>query len=115
VAVIDRGSLKAMGTPDDLSRRLWQGLWVEIDLRVEASRAMMDAVQGLACVRSVETADGILTVELRDEGDIPGVVEGVVAAGGRIYGVAQREHTLEEIYFQIQGEGVSEPEVALGP
>jgi hypothetical protein len=44
-------------------------------------------------------------LELKDEEDIPDVVAAISAAGGRIYGVASREHTLEEVYFQIEGSG----------
>ena len=47
--------------------------------------------------------DGVLRVEIEHEGAIPDVVTSVVAAGGRIYRVLPKEHSLEEIYFQIQG------------
>jgi len=38
-----------------------------------------------------------------DEERIPGLVQRLVQAGGRIYGVTVEEHSLEDVYFEIQG------------
>jgi ABC-2 type transport system ATP-binding protein len=102
IGVIDRGTLRAVGSPQALARQIWQTVEVEIDLRGEAPPAVRRALEGLAAVRRVGEESGRLRLELASEEDLPEVVAAVVGAGGRIYGVAPREHSLEDIYFQIQ-------------
>jgi hypothetical protein len=46
-------------------------------------------------------------VQVSAEDGIPGVVAGVVSAGGQIMRVAPREHSLQEIYFKLQREAAS--------
>jgi hypothetical protein len=43
-------------------------------------------------------------VELDREESIPDLVAALVEMGARVYAVSPREYTLEEVYFQIQGE-----------
>jgi ABC-2 type transport system ATP-binding protein len=104
IGVIDRGVLKAVGSPRALARALWQTVEVEIDLRGAPAPELLRALEGLDAVQKVSaTAEG-LAVELGSEEDIPDAVAALAAAGARIYGVAPRRHSLEEIYFQIQGQ-----------
>ena len=105
VAVIDHGALQAEGTPRELARQLWHGLWVEIDLHGEPSAQACEALQRLPAVLNHSMEHGKLLLEVNDEESVPDVVAGISAAGGRIYGVTPREHTLEEIYFEIEGNG----------
>jgi ABC-2 type transport system ATP-binding protein len=106
VAVIDHGILQAIGTPRELARQLWHGVWVEVDLRAEPSDALCEVLRTPA-VRSHTMTEGKLLLELDDEDQIPEVVAKIAAAGGRIYGVMPREHTLEEVYFEIENKGHS--------
>jgi ABC-2 type transport system ATP-binding protein len=103
VGVIDRGVLRAIGTPQELARQLWQGLWVEIDLRGQPSPAVQAALGRLPAVRTQTLEEDLLVLELSAETAIPDVVAAIVGAGGRVHRVLPREHTLEEIYFEIQG------------
>ena len=105
VGVIDHGRLLAVGAPRELARQLWQRLWVEIDLRGEPSAEVDRVVARMPAVLSRRMEEGKLLLELDDEETIPEVVEAISAAGGRIYGVRAREHSLEEVYFEIQGGG----------
>ncbi len=104
IGVIDRGVLEAVGSPRELARQLWQSVEVEIDLRGATSAEVRQAVEGLSFVHRVTPTPEGLTVELGNEEDIPEVVAAVNSAGGRIYRVAPRQHSVEEIYFQIQGQ-----------
>lgn len=109
VGVIDHGVLRALGSPRDLAKRLWQGVWVELDLRGEPSPAVAAALDALACVHNRSGGPGALVLELAAEEHIPDVVAAVVAAGGRIYGVTPRQHSLEDIYFEIEAQnGITE-------
>ncbi len=104
VGVIDHGVLRALGTPRELARQLWRGLWVEIDLHGEPSVSVNEALRDMPCILSRTFEGGKLLLELDDEESLPDVVASIAAAGGRIYGVVPREHTLEEIYFEIAGD-----------
>ncbi len=104
VGVIAQGSLRAIGAPSDLARRLWQGLWVEFDLRGAPSDAVIAALDGLPVVHQHSLEQGRLLAELEAEEHIPEVVAAIVAARGRIYSVAPRQHSLEEIYFEIEAQ-----------
>jgi ABC-2 type transport system ATP-binding protein len=106
VGVIDHGVLQAVGAPRELARQLWHGIWVEIDLRGEPPAQVREALQHLPAVRSHSTEKDRLLLELDDEESIPDVVAALSGAGGRIYGVIPREHTLEEIYFEIENQGL---------
>ena len=103
VGVINRGVLCALGTPRELARQLWHSLRVEIDLHGEPSVSVNEALQDMSCILSRTFEGGKLLLELDDEANLPDVVASIAAAGGRIYGVVPREHTLEEIYFEIAG------------
>ena len=102
VGVIDQGVLRAIGSPKDLARQLWQKLWIEIDLHGEPSAEVQQALQHAPSVRGQNMEDGLLVLELDAEESIPGVISAIASAGGRIYHVIPREHSLEEIYFEIQ-------------
>ena len=103
VGVIDHGVLQAVGTPRELARQLWHGLWVEVDLHGEPPASVSEALGRLPAVLSRAVDHGKLLLEVEGEESVPEVVAAIAAAGGRIYSVTPREHTLEEIYFEIQG------------
>jgi ABC-2 type transport system ATP-binding protein len=102
VGVMDRGRLRAVGTPKELAAQLWHGLWVEIDLHGEAAEAATAAVAALPFASDHRAENGKLLVEIESEERVPDLVAALAAAGARIYGVAPQQHTLEEIYFRIQ-------------
>ena len=102
VGVIDKGSLQAIGTPAELAHQLWQGLWVEIDLRSELSELVKAALLQLPAIKEWSDEKGILSVQVEDEDKIPDIVTAITAAGGRIYRVHPKLHSLSDIYFRIQ-------------
>ena len=104
VGIIDKGILQAVGTPQELARQLWKGFWVKVDLRGEPTTRVRGALKHMPGVLSYAAEDGKLLIELDDEEKIPDLVTGLCAAGGRIFGIIPREHSLEEVYFKIRGE-----------
>jgi ABC-2 type transport system ATP-binding protein len=107
VAVINKGHLLAVGTPDELAKNLWQGMWVDITLKVQPGEGLTVNLGALANVLDIKLDATHLAVQIKDEAAIPSVVAKVVECGGQIMRVAPREHSLQEIYFTLQG-GVHE-------
>ncbi|MHB1295910.1 MAG: ABC transporter ATP-binding protein [Anaerolineae bacterium] len=114
VGVIANGVLRAVGTPTELARSLWSTVWVEVDLRGAPLEGVRQALGQVPFVRSQNVNAGKLVLEMDNEDHIPDVVTAIANAGGRIYGVAARQHTLEDIYFEIQGNGHSREAAAAG-
>jgi ABC-2 type transport system ATP-binding protein len=102
VGVIDRGALRAIGSPKELAQELWQTLWIQVELRGEPSARVRQALEQSERVLGWALEDGLVAIQVAKEEMIPDVVGTLVAAGARIYGLRQREHTLEEIYFRVQ-------------
>ena len=104
VGVISRGRLIAMGTPAALAKELFRGTWVDIDLTEDLARPLVQQLRGLQAVVDLIAEPRHIAVQVREDEVIPEVVAAVVEAGGQIFRVAPREHTLEEIYFELQGD-----------
>ena len=107
VAVINKGKLLAAGTPAQLARDLFEGLWVEIKLSTPPDQSIRTGLQILPGVIGLTLDDGVLAIQVRQEDVIPAVVAKVVELGGAIMRVSPREHSLEEIYFRVQEEAKS--------
>ena len=106
VGVINKGRLLAEGTPADLASRLWRGNWIEVAL-AEASDGLLQAVRRVVGVVDMKTEDKRLDVLVDRLERTPAVVQAIVGAGGSIFRVTPREHSLEEVYFELQENGGS--------
>ncbi len=102
VAVLNRGSLLAIGTLDELAQTLWRGVWVDIRLESPLSTSGIDRVRSVEGIRAVEDHAGTLTIQIERTGEIPDLVAALVGLGARILQVLPRSHSLEDIYFEIQ-------------
>ena len=92
--LIEEGRLLAEGTLEDLRRRVLTG--AVLQLRVGNLPA------GLP-LRVV--GEGRYEMDLRSDGEIPGIVRRIVEGGGDIYGVSVKRPSLEDIYFALTAKG----------
>ncbi len=104
VAVLGRGRLLALGSPQELGRQ-----WVttlKTTLEVEPERSA-EAIKWLSA-RGVEVADhtvpGRLTIQGVGRDDTPDLVRSLADQGIPIFAVIPQEPTLEDVYFALQGE-----------
>jgi ABC-2 type transport system ATP-binding protein len=104
VAVLNRGSLIAMGTLAELVRTLWHGTWVDVECLVTPSQTLIDSLRALPCVTDIRCDGRRLGVQVEDEECIPAVVKQFVDHDGQVLRVNPREHTLEEVYFELQSD-----------
>jgi ABC-2 type transport system ATP-binding protein len=98
VVVMDHGRAVIAGSPTELTRRFWPAARVVLDA---ADPAVLEMARGLAFVRSFER-NGVVTVDLERETDVPDLVQALVHAGARLTRVEPRVPTLEELYFEIR-------------
>ena len=109
VGVINQGQLVAIGTPAKLSSQLWHGEWVEVELGQTPAASLPESLNEAPGVLEVHVDDRRVSVHLDNLERTPAIVSAIVGAGGEVYRVTPREHTLEDIYFELQekGEAVS--------
>ena len=88
--LVDRGTLLALGTLDELRKDNTPGLAV----RVEADRIQ----EG---VNAKTIGDGVYEINVSAREEIPSIVRRIVETGGNVYHVSARKATLEEIYFSL--------------
>ena len=65
--------------------------------------ALLDTRAGLPFVRAYHR-NGVATVELDNESDVPDLVDALVGAGARLTRVEPQAPSLEELYFAIRRE-----------
>jgi ABC-2 type transport system ATP-binding protein len=98
VVVLDHGRTLVAGSPSDLTHRFWPAARVLIDAD---DPAILDRARQLPFVRAYER-NGVATVELDDESDVPDLVDALVTAGARLRRVEPQQPSLEQLYFEIR-------------
>src|SRR5262249_13807280 len=98
----------------DLARTLWHGTWVDIECLAPPPPLLIDAVRSAPGVAAARLEGTRLAVQVEGEERIPEAVRTVVEHGGQGLRVTAREHTLEEIYFELQGEPARQPALVGG-
>ena len=119
LAIIDRGKVLACDTPTALKRRVQKYPLYELTL---APGAGADGWAGVAKLPGVHQSTATTTpttvelkVSLSEEPAIGAVVQSLVAAGGHILSLKKVEPTLEDVFIELVGHGLSEGEAATAP
>ena len=102
VMIINRGATMSVASPRELRQRATGAHVVNVRLR-EVTEALREAAEAAEGVKAVEVKDGALSVTLAGEGYTPGLVRGLVDAGGSIMHVVPQEVSLEEAYLKVIG------------
>jgi ABC-2 type transport system ATP-binding protein len=99
IAVV-KTRLLALDTAENLRQRLFRR---QVVVQLESlPGAVVDQVKGLPFVRQVEAVEKSLLVELDDpKKNRPELVQRIVEAGGRVMGVSEEQHSLEEVYLSL--------------
>ncbi len=101
VVVMDHGRAIVAGSPAELSRRYWPAARVLLDAD---DPAVLDAARDLPFVRAYER-NGVVTVDLEHDTDVPDLVDALVRVGARLKRVEPCSPSLEELYFTIRKQG----------
>ncbi|WP_433801431.1 ATP-binding cassette domain-containing protein [Actinomycetospora sp. CA-084318] len=114
VGIVDHGELLKLDTPANLVAGLSGSATVDLDVTgvdPEQLRGRLGAVRGVAGAEVLATPDeGPARLRIRVEGEagvaLPGLLEEVTAAGGRVSDVGLGEPTLEDVFIDLTGRGL---------
>ena len=102
VAIINNGRILAMGSLDELSRKLWPVKWVDIKFYALPTKNITAALKINRGVIQAAIKDDALSVQVESDEVIPAVIRYLVEQGESILKVNPRDYTLEDIYFALQ-------------
>jgi len=102
VAIINNGRILAMGSLDELSRKLWPVKWVDIKFYALPTKNITAALKINRGVIQAAIKDDALSVQVESDEVIPAVIRYLVEQGESILKVNPRDYTLEDIYFTLQ-------------
>ncbi len=97
---IFRNRLLALDTPQNLRQQMFQR---RIMIRLEnVNDSITGSISKIPFIKSLKSEGNRLSIELGDtDKQLPGLVQGIIEAGGRILEVTEERHSLEEIYLGL--------------
>ena len=92
--------LLAVDTPANLRASLFRR---EVTVKLESiATKLLETVKILPFIKKIRVDGNTIVAELNNtEKDLPDLVQGIVQAGGRIAGVSEQQHSLEEVYLTL--------------
>ena len=112
LAIIDRGKVLACDTPARLKRRVQKYPIFELSLSPGSDGvAALNRLPGVHQATRTETPNTLdLKVALEEESAVGAVVQTVVGSGGKILTLKKVEPTLEDVFIELVGHGLSDEE-----
>jgi ABC-2 type transport system ATP-binding protein len=120
IAIVDRGRILAIGTPDELKHRVQSESIFRVELdRLEGGPAAIAHLPGVVAA-SAGAADAgpvdrqvvVINLVLAEDAALSGVVGALGEHGSRILGLRKSEPTLEDVFVELVGRGFDEEQVA---
>jgi ABC-2 type transport system ATP-binding protein len=117
LAIIDKGKVLACDTPANLKRQVQQYPMYELTLAPSANGwSEVGKLPGVHQSTATSTPTTVeLKVSLHDEPAIGTVVQSLVLAGGRILTMKKVEPTLEDVFIELVGHGLSDEATTAPP
>jgi ABC-2 type transport system ATP-binding protein len=110
IAIIDRGKLLLLDTPDDLKKTMGKGDIVELQLKDRAmNEAILQHVKARGGVEEVYELKGRIAVRaLNATSMLPEIISSVEHAGGSVTDITIRGNTLEDVFIYLTGRALRE-------
>ena len=121
IAIVDHGRILAQGTPAELKRMVQKETLFTVGVDALPSTLSLSTLRELPGVVSVVareaeavSAAGVgspvtrLAIALREDAALGGVISTLAAAGAHLREISKSEPTLEEVFVQLVGRGISE-------
>ncbi len=119
IAIVDHGRILAIGSPDELKRRVQRESIFRIELdRLDGGASTLAAVPGVVSASAAaepEPGDRqavVMNLVLEDDSVLGTVVGQLAATGAQILGLRKSEPTLEDVFVELVGRGFEETEAA---
>jgi ABC-2 type transport system ATP-binding protein len=113
LAIIDRGKVLACDTPAALKRRVQKYPLYTLSLAPGAGAESWTGLDRLAGVHQSTATTTPTTVELKvslaEESAIGAVLQSLVSGGGHILSLKKVEPTLEDVFIELVGHGLTDP------
>ncbi len=119
IAIVDRGRILAIGSPDDLKRRVQREsiFRLELDHLVGGAAAIaklpgvVSASEAAAAPDTGARQTVVMNLVLEDDGALGQVVGALARTGSEILGLRKSEPTLEDVFVELVGRGFAESDV----
>lgn len=101
VTIIHKGSVARTGSMKEL-------LEESVSLRIRAggiNDALLERIKARFDESPVQTAEGLLSLKLKNTDDVPAVAAMLVNGGAELYEFSPKRETLENVFLRIVGEG----------
>jgi ABC-2 type transport system ATP-binding protein len=121
IAIVDHGRILAQGTPTELKRMVQKDALFVVGIDALPASMSLDSLRALSGVISVAARDadgsdasGVgspmrrLAIGLKEDGALGGVISALAAGGAHLQEISKSEPTLEEVFVQLVGRGISE-------
>jgi ABC-2 type transport system ATP-binding protein len=122
LAIVDRGRILAIGTPDELKKRVQRESIFELELdRLAGGTEALAALPGVVDATLPSRADApggephrtvLVKLALDDDGALGGVVSALAGLNANIVAVKKSEPSLEDVFIELVGRGFETPEEA---
>jgi ABC-2 type transport system ATP-binding protein len=108
LAIIDKGKVLALDTPANLKRRVQQHSIFELSLAHGSKLPDLAKLPGVFQAVTTETPNTLeVKVLLHEESAIGTVVTSMVGGGARILNLKKTEPTLEDVFIELVGHGLT--------
>jgi len=112
LAIIDRGKLRALGSPQELKRGLGGDIvTVTLEKAVAQPEQLRQALQSIGGVAEVSVDETMARLALTREAGLNAIVEQVQRAGGGLQAVHYTHPTLEEVFIHYTGHKIRQEEI----
>ena len=111
IAIVDRGRILAIGTPEELKRRVQRESIFRLELdRLDGGVAQLARLPGvesaaLAADTDTESQRVAVNLVLTDDAALGGVVTALGGTGSHILALRKSEPTLEDVFVELVGRG----------
>ena len=119
IAIVDRGRILAIGSPEELKRRVQREsiFRLELDHLVGGPAAIaklpgvVSASEAAAALDAGARQTVVMNLVLEDDGALGQVVGALARTGSEILGLRKSEPTLEDVFVELVGRGFAESDV----
>ena len=119
IAIVDRGRILAIGSPEELKRRVQREsiFRLELDHLVGGAAAIAKLPGVVSASEAAAAPDAgarqtvVMNLVLEDDGALGPVVGALARTGSEILGLRKSEPTLEDVFVELVGRGFAESDV----